>query len=116
MANIVPGRPVALEGLPPTDGLLADVVCLLPALAGSLRDAVVAYIVGNMEDESVNIERDWILYGISLPKANYFLVVPPEDCRGNIDGLNEAQEKSMKQEGAGQGTAFERKTWPKGIT
>ena len=116
VANIIPRSPTALEGMPPTDGLLAGLVCLSPTLAGSLRDAVVAYVVGNMEDESVNIERDWILYGISLPKANYFLVVPPEDCRGNIDGLNEAQEKSMKQEGAGQGTAFERKTWPKGIT
>ena len=55
VANIVPGRPVALEGLPPTDGLLADVVCLLPALAGSLRDAVVAHVVGNTEDEGLNI-------------------------------------------------------------
>ena len=27
---------------------------------------------------------DWILYSISLPRASYFLVVPPEDCRGNI--------------------------------
>ena len=24
MANIVPGSPIALEGMPPTDGLLAD--------------------------------------------------------------------------------------------
>ena len=55
MANIVPGRPVALEGLPPTDGLLADVVCLLPTLAGSLRDSVVAHVVGNTEDEGLNI-------------------------------------------------------------
>ena len=51
-----------------------------------------------------------ILYSISLPKANYFLVVPPEDCRGNTVGLEGAQEKSMKQEGRGQGTTFERMT------
>ena len=63
-----------------------------------------------MEDEGLNIQRDWILYSISLPRASYFLVVPPEDCRGNILGLDSAQEKSMKQEGRGQGTAFERMT------
>ena len=45
-----------------------------------------------------------------LPKASYFLVVPPEDCRGNIVGLDGAQEKSMKWEGKGQGTTFERMT------
>ena len=39
----------------PTDGLLADTVCLLPALVGSLRDADAAHIVGNMEDEGLNI-------------------------------------------------------------
>ena len=55
MANIVPGRPVALEGLPPTDGFLAGTVCLSPTLAGSLRDADVAYVVGNMEDEGLNM-------------------------------------------------------------
>ena len=53
MVNIIPGSPVALEGMP-TDGLLAGVVCLSPTLAGSLRDAVVAH-VGNMEDEGLNI-------------------------------------------------------------
>ena len=37
------------------------------------------------------------------PKASYFLVVPPEDCRGNIVGPDGAQEKSMKQEGRGAG-------------
>ena len=116
VATFTPRSPAALEGMPPTDGLLAGIVCLWPTLAGSLRDAVVvAHIVGNMEDESVNIQRDWLLYGISLPKTTYFLLVPPEDCRGNIEGLNEAQEKSMKLEGSGQGTTFERMTWPKGI-
>ena len=43
----------------------------------------------------------------SLPRASYFLVVSPEDCRGNIVGLDRVQEKSMKQEGRGQGTTFE---------
>ena len=37
MANIIPGSPTAFEGMP-TDGLLAGIVCLLPTLAGSLRD------------------------------------------------------------------------------
>ena len=44
------------------------------------------------------------------PKASYFLVVCPEDCRGNLVGLDGAQEKSMKQEGRGQSTTFERMT------
>ena len=51
MANIIPGSPVVLEGMP-TVGLLAGIVCLSPALAGSLKDAVVAHVVGNMEDEA----------------------------------------------------------------
>ena len=55
MANIIPGSPTALEWMPPTDGLLAGIVRLLPALAGSLRDAVVAHVIGNMEDEGLNI-------------------------------------------------------------
>ena len=54
-ANIIPGSPVALEGMPPTDGLLTGIVCLSPALAASLKDALVAYVVGNMEDEGLNI-------------------------------------------------------------
>ena len=44
------------------------------------------------------------------PKASYFLVVSPEDCRGNLVGLEGAQEKSMKQEERGQSTTFERMT------
>ena len=48
VANIILGSPIALEGMPPTDGLLAAIVCLLPSLAGSLRDAGVAHVVGNM--------------------------------------------------------------------
>ena len=55
MANIIPVSPIALEGMPPTDGLLAGIVCLSPTLADSLRDAVVAHVVGNMEDEGLNI-------------------------------------------------------------
>ena len=37
---------------------------------------LVAHIVGNIEDEGLNILRDWILYIISLSRASYFLVVP----------------------------------------
>ena len=98
MTNIVPGSPIALEGMPPTDGFLAGIVCLSPDLEGSLRDAIVAHGVGNMENEGMNIYRDWILYSISLPRTSYFLVVPSEDCRSNIVSPDRAQEKSMKQE------------------
>ena len=55
VANIVPGSPIALEAMPPTDGLLAGIVGLSPTLADSLRGAVVASVVGNMEDEGVNL-------------------------------------------------------------
>ena len=44
------------------------------------------------------------------PEASYFLVVSPEDCRGNLVDLDGAQKKSMKQEGRGQSTTFERMT------
>ena len=54
MANIIPGSPIAFEGMP-TDGLIAGIVCLSPTLGGSLRDADVAHVVGNMEDEGLNI-------------------------------------------------------------
>ena len=53
--NIILGSPIALVGMPPTDGLLAGIVCLPPTLAVSLRDAVVAHIVGNMEVEGLDI-------------------------------------------------------------
>ena len=53
VANIIPGSPVAFEGMP-TDGLLAGTVCLSPTLAGSLRDVVVAHVIGNLEDEDLN--------------------------------------------------------------
>ena len=55
MANIIPGSPNALEGMPPTDGLLAGIVGLSPTLAGSLRGAVDTHVVGNMEDEGLNL-------------------------------------------------------------
>ena len=55
MANIVPGSPGALEGMPPTNGLLAGIVFLSPTLAGSLRDTVDAHIVGNIEADGLNI-------------------------------------------------------------
>ena len=54
MANIIPGSSIALEGMP-ADELLAGIVGLSTTLAGSLRDAVVAHAVENMEDEGLNI-------------------------------------------------------------
>ena len=108
VANIIPGSPVALGGMPPTDVLLAGTVCLSPTQAGPLRGTVVTLVVGNMEYEGLTIYRDWIFYSISLPWASYFLIAPPEDCRCNSVGLDRAQEKSMKQEGSGQGTTSER--------
>ena len=54
MTNIIPGSPITFEGMP-TDGLLAGIVCLLPALASSLKDDVFVHVVGNMEDEGLNI-------------------------------------------------------------
>ena len=104
MANIIPTSAVASEGMP-TGGLLAGTVS--PPLAGPLRDAVVAH-VGSME--GLNIWRDWILYCPFLPRASYFLVFPPVDCRGNTVGWDGPKERSMKQEGRGQGTTFERMT------
>lgn len=47
-----PQKPIAFEGVP-THGLLADTMCL--SLVGSLRDTDVAHVVGNMEDEGLNI-------------------------------------------------------------
>ena len=54
MANIIPGSPTAFKEMR-TDGLLAGIVCLSPAPAGSLRDAGVAHVVGDMEDEGLSI-------------------------------------------------------------
>ena len=54
VANITRGSPTAFEGMP-TDGLLAGIMCLSPTLAGSLRDADAAHVVGTIEDECLNI-------------------------------------------------------------
>ena len=49
------------------------------------------------------------------PKGKLFSAGPTRRFRGNIVGLDRAQEKSLKQEGRGQGTTFERMIQPKGI-
>ena len=54
MANTSPRSPTACEGMP-IDGLLTGIMCLSPTLAISLRDAIVAHVVGNMEGEGLNI-------------------------------------------------------------
>ena len=54
MAHIIFGSPAALEGMP-ADGLVAGIMYLSPALAASLREAAVARVVGNMEDEGLTI-------------------------------------------------------------
>ena len=53
MANIISGSPIAPEEMPPTDGLLANIVSLSPAQVDLPRDAVVAHVVGNMKDEGI---------------------------------------------------------------
>ena len=58
VANIIPRSPTALEGMPPTDGLLTGIMCLSPALVDLLRDALVALVAGNTVDEGLNIKRD----------------------------------------------------------
>ena len=55
MANIIPGSPIALEEMPQTDELPAGILCLSPALVGSLRNAVDAHVVRSMEDEGLNV-------------------------------------------------------------
>ena len=55
VANIIPGSPIALERMPPIDGLLAGIVCLSPTLVGSLGDVDVSRVVGNMEGEGLYI-------------------------------------------------------------
>ena len=54
VVNIIARSQIALERMPPTDGLLAGIVHLSPTLEGSPRNADVAHI-GNMEDEGLNI-------------------------------------------------------------
>ena len=55
MANIIPGTPIALEGMPPTGGLLAGIVYLSPAPVSPLRGAVNTHLVGTMEDQGPNL-------------------------------------------------------------
>ena len=55
VAKIIPGSPAALGGMPPTDELPAGILGLSPTLVGSLREAVVAHVVGNTEDEGLYI-------------------------------------------------------------
>ena len=54
VANIIPGSPITFERMP-VDGLLAGIVYLSPTLAGSLKDVDVVHVVGNMQDEGLNI-------------------------------------------------------------
>ena len=54
VANIIPGSPFVLEGIAPTDGLLAGIVWLSPTLVIPLRDAIVAHVVGNIVDDGLN--------------------------------------------------------------
>ena len=95
--NIIPRSPIALEGMPPTDGLLTGIVCLSPALAGSLRDVVVAHVVGNMEDEGLNISR----------VDGYYTVFPSQRPAIFLLSLQKIVEatlwprQGMKQEGRG---------------
>ena len=107
MANIVPGSAVALEGMPPTEELLAGIVYLPPALVHPLRGAVVAYVVGNTEDEGLNLYRD-----------GYYTVFPSQgpgifwlSCRKIVEATLWAwmglRKRTIKQEGNGQGTTFE---------
>ena len=55
VANIIPGSPISLEEMSSTDGLLAGIVCLSPTLVDALKDSIVSHVVGNMEDEGLNI-------------------------------------------------------------
>ena len=55
VANIILGSPIALEMMPPIDGLLAGIVCLSPTPVGQRRGAVVTHVVGNTEDEGLNL-------------------------------------------------------------
>lgn len=72
LANFISGDPIALERIPPTDGFLVGIVCLPPALASTLTDAVVMYVIGNRR-QGLNLQRDWILYNISQGPAIFWL-------------------------------------------
>ena len=62
--------------------------------------------------QDLQCDQYWVGLGVGYYRVfpNYFLVVSLEDCRGSLVGLDGAQEKSMKQEGRGQSTTFERMT------
>lgn len=53
--KLVPGSPLALEGMPPTARLVAGIVCLSPALADPLKGAIIAHVLGNTEDAGLNL-------------------------------------------------------------
>ena len=59
VANVIPGSPIALEGMLPTGGLVVGIVCLSPTPADSLRNAVVAHVPGNVEHEGLNRLPRW---------------------------------------------------------
>ena len=74
----------------------------------SLRDAVVAHCRKHGRGRPEYLEGlDIIQY---FPPKGQLFSSCPEDCRGNTVGLDGAQEKSMKREGRGQGTTFEKMT------
>ena len=52
--KLYPWKPNCFEGMP-TKGLLAGIVCLSSALVGPLRYTSVPHVVGDMEDEGLNI-------------------------------------------------------------
>ena len=96
VANIIPGSQIAFEGMPAVR-LLAVILCLLPTLVGSLRDVVVAHVVGNMEDEGLNISR----------VDGYYTVFPSQRPAIFLLSLQKIVEatlwprQGMKQEGRG---------------
>ena len=102
VANIIPRSPTALGRDATNRWLLAGIVCLSPTLLGPLRGAVVPHVVGNMEDEGLNIWRDWILHSISHPRASYFLVVPPEDCRATLWAWRGLRKRSWNRREGGR--------------
>ena len=71
-----------------------------------LRGATVTHVVGSMEDEGLNLYRDGYYTVFPSPRASYFLVFPPEDCRHNIVDPDGVEEKSVKQERRGQGRTY----------
>ena len=64
VVNFVPGSPIALEGVLPTGGLLAGIVCLPPTLADA--GSVVAHVLGNTGDEGLNLLRALVPNTFSL--------------------------------------------------